>query len=45
MTPRRIVQAGNTVVPAILALESLGYTVRMDDDLSVASSSDGTFCG
>jgi hypothetical protein len=29
---KRIVQAGNTVVPAILAVESLGFDVEVSDD-------------
>jgi hypothetical protein len=39
----RIAQAANTVVPAILALESLGYTLTIEGELMVASSADATF--
>jgi hypothetical protein len=38
----RIAQGGSTVVPAILVLESLGYTLTIDEDLMVASSTDTT---
>ena len=34
-----LAQAGNTVVPAVLALESLGFTVEVHDR-SVSASSD-----
>lgn len=40
---QRIVHAGNTLVPAILALETLGYAVSMDADLVSATSDKGTF--
>ena len=33
---QRIVQAGNTVVPALLAIESLGFAVEMSGDTSYA---------
>ncbi|WP_406831720.1 hypothetical protein ABEG17_02575 [Pedococcus sp. KACC 23699] len=33
---RRIVQAGNTVVPALLALESLGFSFEVSGDSVVA---------
>ncbi len=29
---QRIVQAGNTFVPALLAIESLGFAVEMNGD-------------
>lgn len=38
-----ISQAGNTVVPAILALEAKGMTVEVGDSLVVARSDLGTF--
>ena len=34
----QIAAAGNTVVPAVLALESLGYTVVVDGSLVVATT-------
>ena len=41
---RRIAAAGNTVVPAVLALEDAGYLVtKLDGDLFEASSIDGSF--
>ena len=43
VVPHRIAQAGNTIVPAILTLESLGYSVAVEGDLMVASSNDTTF--
>jgi hypothetical protein len=39
----RIAQAGDTLAPALLALESLGYTITIDGDLMVASLNDTTF--
>jgi hypothetical protein len=33
---QRIVQAGNTVVPALLAIESLGFAVRMSGGITYA---------
>ncbi len=38
-----LVQAGNTVVPAILVLRSLGYVVELQGDLFVAQSSSARF--
>ena len=38
-----ISQAGNTVVPAILALEAMGMTVEVHPDRIVASSELGHF--
>ena len=38
-----ISQAGNTVVPAILALEAKGFTVEVSESLVVARSDLGTF--
>jgi hypothetical protein len=41
---RRIVAAGNTVVPAVLALEAAGYRVsKLNDDLFEATSLDGSY--
>jgi hypothetical protein len=40
---QRIVHAGNTLVPAILALETLGYAVSWGADLVSATSAKGTF--
>jgi hypothetical protein len=40
---RQIVGAANTVVPAILALEALGYRVTREGDLISATSEDGRF--
>jgi hypothetical protein len=34
--PLRIVQAGNTVVPALLAVESLGFAVEVRGDSTSA---------
>lgn len=39
----KIAQAGNTVVPAILALEAKGFTVEVSDGLVMARSDLGTF--
>ena len=33
---QRIVQAGNTVVPALLAVESLGFAVEVNGDIAYA---------
>jgi hypothetical protein len=38
-----IVQAGNTVVPALLALEELGFEVSIEEGSTVATSEDGRF--
>jgi hypothetical protein len=38
-----IVQAGNTVVPGFLALETLGFEVSLEDGLVVATSESGRF--
>jgi hypothetical protein len=41
---RHIAAAGNTVVPAVLALEAAGYRVtKLNDDLFEATSNDGSF--
>jgi hypothetical protein len=39
----QISAAANTVVPALLALESLGYTVVVDGSLFVATASNERF--
>lgn len=39
----QIAQAGNTVIPAILALEEMGMVVDVAADLVVASSASGRF--
>lgn len=39
----QIAAAANTVVPALLALESLGYTVTVDGSLVVATASNERF--
>jgi len=38
-----IVQAGNAVVPALLALEKLGFEVSVGEGSIVASSANGRF--
>jgi len=40
---QRIAQAGNTVVPALLALESLGFKVEVGDRFVTARSEDREF--
>jgi hypothetical protein len=40
---RQIVEAANTVVPAILALEALRYQVTREGDLISATSEDSRF--
>jgi hypothetical protein len=38
-----ITRAGNTVVPALLALETLGFEASLEDGLVVATSENGRF--
>jgi hypothetical protein len=38
-----ITHAGNTVVPALLALEKLGFEVSVEEGLIVATSENGRF--
>ena len=41
--PSEIAHAGNTVVPALLALEALGYEISIQADLVIAAGPDGRF--
>ena len=41
--PSEIAHAGNTVVPALLALEALGYEISIQGDLVTAAAPDGRF--
>jgi hypothetical protein len=41
--PFEIAHAGNTVVPALLALEGLGYEISIQGDLVTAAGPDGRF--
>lgn len=41
--PSEIADAGNSVVPALLALEALGYEISIQGDLVTAAGPDGRF--
>jgi hypothetical protein len=42
---KRIVQAGNTVVPALLGIESLGFAVEVSGGLAYARRGQEEYCG
>ena len=40
----KISTAGNVIVPAILAIESMGYSIKWDDKIVVAVKDDDQYC-